>query len=129
MAGSQGTMRGIVHHQGGGPLLDPKIEDVHDMGVFETRQYGCFPLKFCNIFWRDLREEKFDRENSPPVDMLSKIDLCKTALSKEAHETIVAELLPYTVSHTNLLTYNYPFILFSLSFTCSRLTWVYLAVV
>ena len=56
-------------------------------------------LKLRQVPWRDLDVQNFDCDDRFQERLFSQVGLCKTALSEQARETIVAWLLPYTIRH------------------------------
>src|SRR5579859_1935126 len=101
MAVSQGTGGGIIHHEIGNPLLQTKIGDTNDVGVFEPGDGTGFGAECFDLLSRaEMGAQDFDGSIGSQVEVLCQIDFGEAPLSKEALQMVVPKILPYKISHT-----------------------------
>jgi hypothetical protein len=93
----------IIHDEKRRPVLYRKIVDRHDLRVLQS----CKRLSLCKEFGRllvgQLGSVDFEGRVIFQIEMLTQIDIGLTASSKQAYQTIIAQLLSDTVSHHGLL--------------------------
>ena len=95
---SQRTVGGIVHDKKGQVLLHVKIEDAHDMGMHETSNRARLRAEWFDVVARQVGMQHFDGRLRVEVQVLSQVDVGKTALSQQAQQAIVAQVLSLTPS-------------------------------
>jgi len=100
MTVAQRPMRGILEHQKRRAVLHGEIQHAHDVRMGETCQGLCFLHKAGLILFAELGVKDFEGRTAFKVDMLAQVDLGKASLAKESSQTVVAQLLTYTVGHT-----------------------------
>ena len=98
---AQRSIRRIVHYQERHPLLDVKIEDAHDMWVYQARNGTRLIAEMFNVLARQLRMQHFHRGRAAQLHIFSQVHLRETSSPQQTHKAIVTKLLSYAVSHTN----------------------------
>src|SRR2546421_6744299 len=96
---SQRTIGGIVHDKKGQVLLHVKIEDAHDMGMHETSNRARLRAEWFDVVARQVGMQHFDGHLRIEVQVLSQVDVGKTALSQQAQQVIVAQVLSHASGH------------------------------
>src|SRR2546421_5335008 len=96
---SQRTIGGIVHDKKGQVLLHVKIEDAHDMGMHETSNRARLRAEWFDVVARQVGMQHFDGHLRVEVQVLSQVDVGKTALSQQAQQVIVAQVLSHASGH------------------------------
>src|SRR5215467_29618 len=89
----------VVHYQKGAFPVPAKVDDAHDMGMRQASDGTRLAKKPLHIPGCQLRVQHFDGDPGLQVDMLTQVDLGKAALTKQAQDTIVAQLLPCAICH------------------------------
>src|SRR2546421_12599275 len=96
---SQRTIGGIIHDKEGQVLLYIKIEDAHDMGMHEARNHARLRAEWLDVLAGQVGMQHFDGRLRVEVQMLSQVDVGKTALSQQAQQAIVAQVLSHAAGH------------------------------
>src|SRR5436305_1870675 len=96
---SQRTVGGIVHDKKGQVLLQVKIEDAHNMGMDETSNRARLRAKWLDVVARQVGMQHFDGRLRVEVQVLSQVDVGKTALPQQAQQTVVAQVLSHAAGH------------------------------
>ena len=95
MAVSQGAFGSIVHHQEGFILpTQPKVEQGHDVGMAQTKHAGLVQKRTPIVGFDQTYLEDFDSDLRLIVEMLSQVDIAKTAAPEPSEQAIVTNGLP-----------------------------------
>src|ERR1051326_1202532 len=92
-------MWSIVHHKKGDAVHDVVFEDTHNGGMSEMGDGTRFLEKAEFMIVGQAHLEYLDGGFSVEVDMLAEVDVSEAALSEQAHQAVVCELLTYPVWH------------------------------
>src|SRR5947209_12990146 len=92
-------MWSIVHHEKRDTVHDVVFQDAHNGGMSEMSDSTRFPKKAEFIFVGQTHLEHLDGGFSVEIDMLAEVDISKAALSEQADQSVVCQLLTYPVWH------------------------------
>src|SRR5260370_27472321 len=104
---AQCAVGGIVHDQKGNvTIADPKVQQLHDMGMFQTKS-ACLIDKFLQVLLiAEARLQHFDRRQGLVMYMLAQIDIAKASSTQAAGEVVVTKALAYMVCHLQTPFYD-----------------------
>jgi hypothetical protein len=97
---AQRSIARVLHHQEREPILYGEIKDAYNVWMFQRCQGLRFLHKLRSIPVCELSMQDFKRCWRFEIDMLPKVDLGKSAMSKQANYLVVTKLLTYQVGHS-----------------------------
>ena len=89
----------VVHHQIGDAALHAKVQHPHDRGVFQVGNRPRLLAEACDLLCAEPGAEHLDGCVGPQVIMLAEIDFGKAALTEQAHQPILANVLANAIRH------------------------------
>src|SRR5690348_7660846 len=92
-------MRRILHHEKGETVLDPKIENAHNMRVYETSHGTSLGEEVFTALARQVGMQHLNGGLCAQVQVFAQIDAGLASAPDQTEQAIVPELLAYAVTH------------------------------